>query len=289
MQTAKQVIAGTFEVTGLSAALLEAQKRMLAPFVRALNYHDVPDSESAAFERQLEFYAKHFSPVGYEDLLELQRGDWPHEKPGLILSFDDGLASHARVVAPLLERHGFVGWFAVPVGFIDTPPEQQLAWARAHQVGVRCEPAQDGRVALSWDELRQLSGRHVIVCHTMDHVRFEAKLRPEQLARETAAARQRLEEQLGRPVCAFAWVGGEEHAYSAAGAKAIRRAGFRVGLMTNSAPFRPGAELLQIQRTNVETAYSSALVQLHLSGFYDLLYLRKRRRVERLTRPRQGD
>lgn len=283
MSALKRTIANAFAATGSSSLLLRAQAALWHPYVRALNYHDVPRSEAAAFERQLDFYARHFVPVGLEELLALSLGRWPHARPGLLLSFDDGLASHAQVVAPLLEKHGFPGWFMVPTGFVDTPASEQVAFAREHAITPRETPLADGRVAVSWDELRRMAGRHVIGCHTVDHVRFRSELAPGEFLRETAVAKERLESELGETVEVFAWVGGEEASYSRAGAEAIRKAGFRVGLMTNSRAFRPGHDLLQVQRTNVESSYSPELMRLHLSGFYDALYRPKRRRVESLT------
>lgn len=281
----KQWLAQGGRLTGLSRLGLELQKRTRMPFIRALNYHDVPASESGTFDAQLAFYARHFEPVGLADLLALAAGDWPHRRPGLILSFDDGLASHAQVVAPLLEKHGFVGWFMVPTGFVDTPPAGQRAFAETHAIHVRQPAGPDGRVAMSWDELRALvARRHVIGCHTLDHVRFHADHSQAEFERESVVAKCRLEEQLGEPVEVFAWVGGEEGSYSTKGAAAIRRAGFRVALMTNNHVFRAGDDLLQVQRTNIETHYDPALTALHLSGLYDLLYGPKRRRVEALTR-----
>lgn len=284
MGALKQWLARGGQLTGLSRLGLEVQKRSLMPFIRALNYHDVPGFERDVFEAQLASYARHFEPVGLPELLSLASGDWPHRRPGLILSFDDGLASHAQVVAPLLEKHGFVGWFMVPTGFVDTPPAEQRAFAQSHAIHVRHPAGPDGRVAMSWDELRTLSGRHVIGCHTVDHVRFSRDHTPAEFERESRVAKRRLEEQLDTSVEVFAWVGGEEASYSSEGAAAIRAAGFRVALMTNNRVFRAGNDLLQVQRTNIETHYDPALTALHLSGLYDLLYGPKRRRVEALTR-----
>jgi peptidoglycan/xylan/chitin deacetylase (PgdA/CDA1 family) len=277
-------IAQAGRLTGLSRLGLEFQKRTWMPFIRALNYHDVPASESGVFDAQLACYARHFEPVGLADLLALAAGKWPHRRPGLILSFDDGLASHAQVVAPLLEKHGFVGWFMVPTGFVDTPPALQRAFADAHAIHVRQAAGHDGRVAMSWDELRSLARRHVIGCHTVDHVRFRADHSQAAFEHESVVSKRRLEEELAEPVDVFAWVGGEEESYSTQGAAAIRRAGFRVALMTNNHVFRAGDDLLQVQRTNIETHYDPALTALHLSGLYDLLYGPKRRRVVALTR-----
>jgi peptidoglycan/xylan/chitin deacetylase (PgdA/CDA1 family) len=282
----KQGLASAFATSGLSAAGLRLQRRLFWPWARALNYHDVPPRLAGAFEEQLRFFARHFVSVGPRELAELHAGRWPHAKPGLLLSFDDGLRSHADVVAPLLEAHGFSGWFNVPVGFVDAPLVAQQAFARQNRIGFETDGGPEERVALSWDDLRRLDGRHEICCHTWNHRRLGPRLAPEELDLEIPRAKQRLEAKLGHPVRAFAWVGGEEWAYTREAAEHIRAAGFEISFMTNNAVIRPHAELLQIQRTNVEAHFDPALLRLCLSGFYDLLYLPKRRRVNRLTAAR---
>jgi peptidoglycan/xylan/chitin deacetylase (PgdA/CDA1 family) len=229
------------------------QRALLSPFVRCLNYHDVPPDRADDFERQLRFYTRNFAPVDYEGLMALHDGRWRASKPGLILSFDDGLRSHADVVAPLLERHGFVGWFMVPGGFIDAAPEDQRAFARDHQIG-------------PWD-----------------HRRLSADLAPGEVGAQIRDAKGKLEEKLGLEVPVFAWVGGEEWSYSSGAARAIRDAGFRCSFMTNNRVIQRGAELLQLQRTNVEASDPDAVVRFQISGLLDLLYTSKRLRVNKLT------
>jgi peptidoglycan/xylan/chitin deacetylase (PgdA/CDA1 family) len=136
---------------------------------------------------------------------------------------------------------------------------------------------------LDYEGLRRLDRNHVIGCHTFSHRRLETSLTGEDLAWEIHESKRQLEEWLERPVDVFAWVGGEEWTYSAAAAEAIRQAGFRISFMTNSAPLRPGDDLLQIQRTNIEANFPPAIMRFGLSGFFDLTYGRKRRRVNRLT------
>lgn len=280
MSGLKNKVAAIGAGSGLSRIGLAWQKRTRMPFIRALNYHDVPATEADVFEAQLAYFARHFEPVDLDGLLSLAAGDWPHQRPGLILSFDDGLATHAHVAAPLLEKYGFVGWFMVPTGFVDTPPSEQAAFARSHSIVPRAPALPDGRLAITWDELRRLSQRHVIGCHTINHVRFSDVVGAGTLEHETSHARSRFAKEIDGGVDVFAWVGGEESSYSAAGAAAIRQAGFHVALMTNNAVFRPGDDLMKVQRTNVETTYDPALTQLHLSGFYDILYGPKRHRLD---------
>jgi peptidoglycan/xylan/chitin deacetylase (PgdA/CDA1 family) len=284
--TLKSGLASGFEATGLNGMLLRLQTGLLSPYARALNYHDVPAPLADAFEAQLRLFAKHFVNVGPAELRALHADAWPHPKPGLLLTFDDGFRSHADVVAPLLEKYGFTGWFNVPVGFVETPPEEQRAFARANRIDP-CEwLGADPRIALSWRDLLRLDGRHEICCHTWNHRRLSAELGPQELQREIVDSKRRLEEGLGHEVRAFTWVGGEEWAYSRAAADAIRAAGYEIAFMTNNAVFRPHGELLQIQRTNVEASFDPRFVRFCLSGFYDSLYTAKRRRVNRLTAAR---
>jgi peptidoglycan/xylan/chitin deacetylase (PgdA/CDA1 family) len=282
----KQGIATGFELMGLNRAGVLVQNRLLWPWARALNYHDVPVRLAGAFEEQLRFFAEHFVSVGPAELAELHAGSWTHEKPGLLLTFDDGLRSHADVVAPLLEKYRFSGWFNVPVGFIDAAPAEQEAFARRHQIHCDASGLPDQRIALSWDDLRRLDGAHEICCHGFTHRRLGPCLTPEELALEIDGAKQRLEAELGHAVRAFTWIGGEEWAYTREAAERIRAAGFELAFMTNNAVIRPDAELLQVQRTNIEADFDPDFLRLCLSGFYDLLYGPKRRRVNELTAAR---
>jgi peptidoglycan/xylan/chitin deacetylase (PgdA/CDA1 family) len=279
----KHSIAAGFEATGLNSAGALLQRQLLWPWARALNYHDVPPRLAGAFEAQLRYFAARFVSVGPTELAELHAGRWPHPRPGLLLTFDDGLRSHADVVAPLLEKYGFRGWFNVPVGFVDAAPSAQLRYAREHRIDVDPRAYADERVALSWADLRRLDGPHEICCHTFTHRRLGPRLDEAVLALEIDQAKARLEQGLGHRVRGFCWVGGEEWAYSREAAERIRAVGFEYSFMTNNAVIRPHDELLQVQRTNVEAQFEPAFLKFCLSGFYDLFYLPKRYRVNRLT------
>ncbi len=280
----KKLLAKVLERSGVNAALLYAQSALLRRgYVRVVNYHGTPREHAATLERHMAFYAEHFSPVTPGDLERFFRdGEWIAPKPGLLISFDDGLRTNHDVAAPLLERYGFTGWFFVPVGFIDEPVETQTRFADEHLIQIDDTPP-DGRVAMSWPELRALARRHVVGCHTRTHLRLEPRVAPSRLEDEIIAARADLEDRVAHPVDAFCWVGGEEHTYSAEAARVIRRGGYRYGFMTNNAPLVPGTDPFQIQRTNIEAAWSLDVLRFQLSGVMDALYAPKRSRVNRLT------
>jgi peptidoglycan/xylan/chitin deacetylase (PgdA/CDA1 family) len=284
----KNTIAKVFATLGLSQAGLAAQRALFSPFVRAINYHDVPPSMAEGFERQLDLYTQHFECIDPKKLLALQRGEWRSSRPGLILSFDDGLRSHADVVAPLLEARGWVGWFMVPFSFVEAAPSAQELYAEEHQIGHAGHDYGDPRIAISWDDVRRLSSHHVVGCHGLTHRRLGNTLAPGDFDAEIPQAKARLEAAAGREIDVFAWIGGEEASYSRGAADAIAQAGFRMSFMTNNAPIRAGCDLLQLQRTNIEAGDNEDLVRFQLSGIMDLFYRAKRDRVNRLTRIAPG-
>lgn len=280
----KLLLARALSATGVSAALLHAQSLMhRRGYVRVVNYHGTPPASADAFARQIAFYADHFSPVTPGDLERYVRDRrWVAPRPGLIISFDDGLRTNFDVAAPLLERFGFTGWFFVPVGFVDEPVERQAQYARDHMIQAGETPA-DGRVAMSWPELRTLARRHVVGCHTRTHLRLAATVSPARLEDEIVTSRRDLEARLEHPVDSFCWVGGEEHSYSAEAARVVRRAGYRYAFMTNNAPLAASTDPMQIQRTNIEADWPVDVVRFQLSGVMDALYAPKRSRVNKLT------
>lgn len=281
----KLQLARVLERCGVNGALFSAQSLLRSPYIRAVNYHEIPRSERAAFEAQLVYYQRHFEPVGLAELEAFLAGSWRPKRPGLILSFDDGLRSHAEIAAPLLEQYGFPGWFCVPAGLPDAACEDPQTLRRRHDLIFDEQGYPDRRGVLDWEEVRRLDRHHVIVCHSFSHRRLSADLAPADFEFEVAKAKAHLEEQLGHRLRVFAWVGGEEPAYSSEGAALIRRAGFDYALMTNSAAIRPWTNPHQLQRTNVESSDPPEWMRFSLSGLLDLVYWAKRRRVNRLTAP----
>ena len=82
-----------------------------------------------AFESQLDFLCEHFEPVSWPHLYAWRegRGNLPHR--AFLLTFDDGLADHARYVAPILDRRGLQGTFFISGAVLAT--QQMLS---AHMI-----------------------------------------------------------------------------------------------------------------------------------------------------------
>jgi peptidoglycan/xylan/chitin deacetylase (PgdA/CDA1 family) len=276
----KRGAAAVLRHTGLTSLCSALHRAALFPFIRVVNYHDVPAGMAGAFTRQLTLFKQAFVPASKTDLARLlDEGFWPYDRPGLIVTFDDGLRSHCEVVAPILDRFGFQGWFFVPVDLITLAPEEQPEAATRHGVYHDCDTVADPRVFMNEQQLVNLSRRHVVGCHTATHVRLSRDLTDSQLRAEINNAKQQLESLLGRSVDSFSWVGGEEWAYSREAARSIANL-FDYAFTTNTCVTRSGTPRLRIDRTHIEASFPDALVRLQLSGLMDLYYRSKRRRLD---------
>ena len=254
----------------------------LFPFVQAITYHDTPDIFLSNLRDQFEWYKKNFVNCGLSDLRDLlTKGVWRYDKPGLIISFDDGLRSNYDVVLPLLDEYGFTGWFMIPPGFIDTEPCSQIEFANHHRIDFY--PRVDkSRIALTWNELKNLERRgHVLTCHSMNHTRLGEELTKSNLEIEIKNSKYLLESRLGHTFDMFAWVGGEEWAYGRRAYDLILKAGYSLVFCTNCAPITARQSPFFLERYHIEPDYGRDQLRLVLGGFYDLKYLWKRRRVIR--------
>lgn len=260
----KFAIARCMDQIGVSSIGESALKALYkGRFVRVVNYHATPLANASGLEEQLRYFREHYQPMCPEDLPAFLDGQWRGDMPGIILTFDDGLRSNFDIAKPLLERHGFRGVFFVCPGLVGQRDSKR------------------GEFYMDRDAVVALRERHFVGCHTLSHRRLSEDLDATEVQREVVESKARLEEILSAEVDSFCWVGGEEYAYSAAAADAIRRAGYRYAYMTNCLPLLSGADPLQIQRTNVESHWLLSEVRFYLSGLMDLYYFPKRRRVAR--------
>ncbi len=202
-------------------------------YVRVVNFHATPPRLTGRLEEQLLQLAGSFAPVSHRDLILLmETGEWPHERPGVVLNFFDGFRDNFEVVAPILDRLSLIGWFFVVPGWVATPPKDQRSFAAQHTIDLPYDEADlpnDGRLALSPEEVGDLAGRgHVIASHTHNHVAASSGLTPGLLEHEAAGSRRDLESYSGGPVRALAWLEGTALETNAEADRALANAGYEL-------------------------------------------------------------
>jgi peptidoglycan/xylan/chitin deacetylase (PgdA/CDA1 family) len=196
------------------------------PLVRAVNFHSTSRERAASYDRQLEQYSRSFSSVNEDELREyLTTGRWHKPKPGLIVSVFEGYRNSYEILTPLIEKHGFIGWYWVITGFINTPVAQQLNYADHHDIDMLTHEYKDGRYALTWDELKKLDQRHVIACHTRSHTLLSG-LDPATRREEIVGSQAQFKKHLGHAVRSFVSLTGPPYGENDTTDALVHEAGF---------------------------------------------------------------
>lgn len=191
------------------------------------------------------------------------------DRPGVLLTFDDGFANNVTNALPLLER------FAAPAVFFVASqhvidPRNWLPFVRAQVEPhwrtpdlVPRDVAADLFDGMSVEQLRH-AARHpliTIAAHTVHHP-FLTRIGPEEARLELMASREQLEQISDQPVTLFAYPYGD---YDLEVAQLTRRAGYQAAFVENSrACGMPAAEVPRIGIYAAKPAYLDA----KLSGLF---------------------
>lgn len=257
----KKKLASVLNFVGLlDKKLIELNQRLNNKYIRVINYHHI--TEEKAFGKQLNFFKERFDDINFSEFeLFLKKGVLPGNKPGIILTFDDGYEDNYTIARKCLQRYGFTGWFMVSSDLLDT----------------------DGY--MTYDQVSELLNQgHTIGCHTATHHRMLESDTDELLEYEVTDSKKKLEKNLGVSIDIFCWCGGEEKHYTTKAANKIKNTGYKYGFMTNSCPVVKGNDAYHIQRINIEDTWPVSLVKFQISGFMDKRMQNKRNRVNRITR-----
>ncbi|MHB0897432.1 MAG: polysaccharide deacetylase family protein [Spirochaetales bacterium] len=264
-------------------------------YIRAVAYHHTDKPMASSLRRQLEYFRRHYRGLVEEDVDAFFACEKPGKnqksggsrggKPGIIISFDDGLVDHYKVAAPLLEEYGFRGWFFVPAALPLMAIAGQRAFCEANGLFL---PEDSGeRIGMNREELVDLARRgHVVGCHTMNHRRFSGLVDAALLDLELKRARVNIGAILGVAPRSFAWVGGEPDTYHPLAQEALGREGFAYAFTTMSAKILPKADSLMLHRTVLDANMPYPLFLAKVEGLSDLTHRGRRRALEaRLSRP----
>ena len=173
--------------------------------IRVVNSHLTPASHADMLDREFAALAARYAPVGEQELTEyLTTRRWPMGRPGVLPVFYNGYRNNFDVARPLLDRHGLIGWFMAVTCFSSCPAADQADFAKSHHLTTLPGEYPDGRVALSWGELRKLDVRHVVASHTRSHSPA-SQTDMVQLQDQIVGAQQDFIRELGHSVRSCAW------------------------------------------------------------------------------------
>ena len=244
------------------------------------DYHVVPPQRAEAFDQQVRWFAERYDRRP-EGSVRAARRSWPHRRPGMLHLLRRRLPQPRRSRGAAAREDAGRGWFSVPSAFCDVPePEQRPGRAStrsARWVRRRSAPR------VTWDQVRALDLRHVVVSHTRDHGAAADALGAERIREQVFAGKRALEAQLGH-----------ECRRSPGSAARISRTAPRArARSTRPLPRRLGTNNRVVRRatTPAHRAHQSrgelpaGAAALPDPGALDWLYAPKRRRLARRLTP----
>jgi peptidoglycan/xylan/chitin deacetylase (PgdA/CDA1 family) len=267
----KQLVKNSvYRTLGEAAAATGAVNGERERALRVLMYHkvnNVPENPlsvpvSVFDEQMAQLRELGYTVVDLDAVLAHYRDGAPLPPRAVLITFDDGYHDNLVNALDVLRRHGYPAVLFVPIGYLDDQ------FPLPHEEGL----AQRGLLnrTLRWNELADLEqGGIRIESHGISH-RPLAALEVDEAAREIVLSKLRLEERLGRPVRAFAYVKGSEAHYRPVHLSLLRQAGYEVAFTSVSGANGPDADPLRLHRYNVEP-YSARTFELVLAGACDLI------------------
>lgn len=210
--------------------------------VVALTFHDVVNGDQASKSDPLyritkgdfEQLVSSLRRLGYQTASSRQFRAWQTGEGRLpersvVLTFDDGYASHFELVAPLLVRYRFSGTFFISPGLVGRPGY------------------------LTWDQVRKMAFLGMeIGSHGISH-RPLTQLHGAELDQELVESKRELEQQLGVPVRSLAAPGGY---WNQAVADAVTRAGYEAAWVSTIGTNGPETNPLALRRVVVRQPFA---------------------------------
>jgi peptidoglycan/xylan/chitin deacetylase (PgdA/CDA1 family) len=121
---------------------------------------------------------------------------------------------------------------------------------------------------LNWDEVRIMAQQGIeFGAHTLSHPILSRLADDHALRSEIAGSKQRIEEELQRPVVHFCYPNGKADDFDGRVIEATRQTGFETAVSTEPGLNLPGDDLFSLKRTGVGVEYSEYYFQACAAGF----------------------
>jgi peptidoglycan/xylan/chitin deacetylase (PgdA/CDA1 family) len=244
--------------------------------VQLVNLHATPRSHADALRRQIEWVSGRFALIGFAELKAAFASPGPPqwgERPAVLFTFDDGLASQADVAAKVLEEFGTRGVFFVVPRFVGSTGD--AAWRFFTDRIQRGDPGSlpdDMWRPMSVEHVGDLAARgHTIGSHTLSHSSLRTLSASEKQS-EIAESALAIGRWTKRPVETFAWT----FAWNTIDAES-----WRIALRTHDYCFAPCTGIVDLDvdrpgliwRTHVEAWYGEDEYRFMYLGLADPIWL----------------
>jgi peptidoglycan/xylan/chitin deacetylase (PgdA/CDA1 family) len=261
---------GVYRTLGEAASAVGAADGGGGRTLRVLMYHKINDLSAnppsvpvSVFDEQMALLRElGYTVVDLDAVLAHYTEGKPLPDGAVLITFDDAYRDNLENAAGVLQKHGYPAVLFVPLAYLGAaqplPHDERLA--------------RQGLIngTLDWSELDELERAGIrIESHGISH-RPLAELEADEAAREITLSKLRLEDRLGRPVRAFAYVKGSEAHYKPVHLSLLRQAGYEVAFTSVSGANGADTDPLRLHRYNIES-YPPRTFELVLAGACDLI------------------
>lgn len=170
-----------------------------------LNYHGTQKKFIDNFIKQIRYLKQRYeiiSPEEFEEFVNLK-----NELKGkkMLLTFDDGVKNNQYAIEEL-NKLGISAYFFVVPQFINTPIDNQKMFFLKNirpVINTEIDNNLEDFTALSWEDLKEISKKHTIGCHTYSHTMIKDSLNSEDLTKEIIESKSIIEREIGIKVNSF--------------------------------------------------------------------------------------
>jgi peptidoglycan/xylan/chitin deacetylase (PgdA/CDA1 family) len=245
-----------------------------------LLFHDIAPAERADFAAHIAMLSREWRFIPPDRFVAMLAGQEPVVGRNLLITFDDGFASHRWVAESVLNPLGIRGLFFIPTDFIDLQEASAYRPFIANHIfkgELKPEEVPRHLVPLGWSDLSALLEMgHLLGSHTCSHASLSQLANPSELTHELHASGDKLEKILGTRIEHFAYPFGTiDHINATALTIARQRYRFVHSAIRgeNSLATPPWA----IRRDNLHPNDPQAFMGAVLEGVLDWYYSSRRR------------
>jgi len=219
------------------------------PGTTILGYHDITAEK---FEQHVKFIKQHYQLISLDQLVS--RENVPANS--VVITFDDGLASHYEQVFPVLKEYEVPAIFYLATNFIDENKFFDYSGG-------------DKKEAITWSQVREMVKSNLVDfgAHTLSHP-ILTRINAKEAEQEIRVSKRRIEQELSLEVKHFAYPNGREQDFDGKIKKLVQEAGFAsaVTLVGGTIDTEDLRDPYQLKRIRVAKDYGVARLFASMKG-----------------------